>query len=158
MAVEDIPETGLHMEIEAPEAVRADLAKRADVREIPALSAAFDLVRNGARVEVTGRVQARVGQICVVTLEPMESVLDEAVDVVFAPSPGGAAKDEEEPEALVDGKLDLGALATEFLLLGIDPYPRKPDAEFTPPAVEDTGERPFAVLETLKNRLGGGRS
>ena len=26
--------------------------------------------------------------------------------------------------------IDLGALATEFLMLGIDPYPRKAGAEF----------------------------
>ena len=34
------------------------------------------------------------------------------------------------PEPLHDGAVDLGAVATEFLLLGIDPYPRKPDAVF----------------------------
>ncbi len=156
MAVEDISDSGLHLAIEPPAVVRGELAKLAGVRDLPELSAVFDLVRKGARVEVTGRVSGRVGQTCVVTLEPMESMLDEAVDVVFAPAVSPAPGADEEPEPLTDGKLDLGALATEFLLLGIDPYPRKPGAEFAPPKVEDTGDRPFAVLETLKKRLGGG--
>ena len=35
-------------------------------------------------------------------------------------------------------------------MLGIDPYPRKPDATFEPPAVEDESEHPFAALAALK--------
>ena len=37
-----------------------------------------------------------------------------------------ATKRGRETEPLIDGKVDLGALATEFLILGLDPYPRKP--------------------------------
>ncbi len=171
VAVEDIPDTGRHMEVEAPAAVRAALAKLAGVRELPQLSAVFDLVRQEAGVHVSGQVHARVGQTCVVTLEPIESRLEEAIDVVFAPAaPGeglGATKpsgrrataSEGEPlEPMVGGKVDLGALATEFVLLGIDPYPRRPGAEFAPPKIADSGEHPFAALETLKKRLGGGQS
>ena len=33
----------------------------------------------------TGRVRARVGQTCVVTLEPIESEIDEPIDLIFAP-------------------------------------------------------------------------
>ncbi len=40
---------------------------------------------------------------------------------------------DEPPEPLVGGTVDLGAIATEFLILGIDPYPRKPGAEFDAP-------------------------
>ena len=66
--------------------------------------------------------------------------------------------DEEPPEQLIDGKLDLGALASEFLLLAIDPYPRKPGAEFSPPKVEDEGDHPFAALAALKKRPGTAQS
>jgi hypothetical protein len=172
VAVEDIPDTGLHIEIEAPAAVRAELAKLAAVRDLPQLSAVFDLARQGAGVHVLGQVSAQVGQTCVVTLEPIESTLEEAIDVVFAPAVAGVeglagaepdgrqakAGEGEPPEPMLGGKVDLGALATEFLLLGIDPYPRKPGAEFAPPQVADSGEHPFAALETLKKRLGGGQS
>lgn len=156
--VEDIPDTGLHVEIDAPEAARAALAALGGLRELSWLSAVFDLARKGAGVRVTGQVNARVGQKCVVTLEPIESDLEELVDLIFAPADAGQAEardTEESPEPLVDGKLDLGAVATEFLLLGIDPYPRKAGAEFAPPMADDGGAHPFAGLEALKKRLGG---
>ncbi|HEY1309717.1 MAG TPA: DUF177 domain-containing protein [Pseudolabrys sp.] len=166
VVVDDIPDTGLHLEIEAPPAVRAEVAELADVRDLPGLSAVFDLVRQGAAVHVTGQVSARVGQTCVVTLEPIENAIEEAVDLDFAPAADGAEpvpkkarkrapSNNEPPELLIDGMLDLGALATEFLILGIDPYPRKPGAQFAAPKAEDAGEHPFAVLGALKKRPGG---
>jgi hypothetical protein len=159
VAVDDIPDTGLHMEIEAPASVRAGVARLANLRDLFELSAEFDLTREGAGAHVCGRVRARVGQTCVVSLEPIESRLDEAVDVTFSPTAqAGHGDDEEPPEPLVGGSLDLGALATEFLLLAVDPYPRKPGAIFTPPEAAEGGERPFAALEALKKRMGGGKT
>src|SRR5215468_5775744 len=165
VAVEDVPETDLHVEIDAPDTVRAEIAALAGLRELTRLSAVFDLARRGAGVRVTGNVTARVGQTCVVTLEPVESDIDELVDLRFAPQAATASaksetvaahtSDDEPPEPLLDGKLDLGAIATEFLLLGIDPYPRKPGAEFAPVKADDASAKPFAALEALKKRLGG---
>jgi uncharacterized metal-binding protein YceD (DUF177 family) len=158
VTLDEIPETGLHTELEATEPVRADLARLAGLRELPRLSAVFDLTPRGAGVHVAGQVSAHLGQTCVVTLEPIESDLTESIDLVFAPAaqtqPKDLKLDEEPPELLVDGKIDLGAIATEFLLLGIDPYPRKTGAEFAPIKVDDAGAHPFAALEALKKRLG----
>ena len=144
--------------IEAPEPVRADLAKLAGLRELPRLSAVFDLTPRGGGLHVAGQVSAHLGQTCVVTLDPIESDLTESIDLVFAPAVQTPAKDlkldEEPPELLVDGKIDLGAIATEFLLLGIDPYPRKTGAEFAPIKADDAGAHPFAALDALKKRLG----
>lgn len=165
VAVEDITDTGLHIEIEAAAETRAALAALAGVRELPQLAAVFDLTRLGAGVHVAGQVTGRVGQTCVVTLEPIENRVEEAIDLRFAPVAGPLApeseaktakSDDEPPEPLIDGSVDLGAIATEFLLLGIDPYPRKADAKFTPPARENDSAHPFAALEALKKRLGGG--
>lgn len=164
MAVDDVPETGLHIEVEAPAEVRAQLAKLANLRDLPRLSAVFDLTRRSGGVHVAGQVKARLGQTCVVTLEPLENDLDEPINLLFAlqldavAKAGGAdhkAGDDEPPEPLVEGKVDLGAIATEFLLLGIDPYPRKAGAEFAAVKTADDGVRPFAALEALKKRLGG---
>ena len=166
LAVDDLPETGLHRAIEASAEVRAELAELAGLRELPQLSAEFDVFKQGAGILVTGRVKAKVCQFCVVSLELMESEIDEAVDLEFAPMAGvPAAKkarkrahgSDEPPEPLVDGMLDLGALATEFLILGINPYPRKPGSHFAAPPAEDAGEHPFAALEALKKRPGRGR-
>jgi hypothetical protein len=131
------------------------------------LSAVFDLIRRGARVHVAGQVSAWVAQTCVVTLEPLESDVEETVDVLFAPTPAEGQPAEREvefklgqepPEPLAGGTVDLGAIATEFLVLGIDPYPRKPGAQFGSLKVGDDGPRHFAALEALKKRFGGGTS
>jgi Large ribosomal RNA subunit accumulation protein YceD len=166
--VEDIPETGLHVEIDAPAEVRAAVAELASLRSLPQFTAAFDLTRQGAGVHVSGRVNARIGQTCVVTLEPIESDVFEPIDLQFAPGNGDAAPassrkrelaaDDEAPEPIIEGKIDLGALATEFLILGVDPYPRKAGVEFAPPQLDDPAEHPFAALAALKNRMGGGQS
>jgi uncharacterized metal-binding protein YceD (DUF177 family) len=168
VAVDEIPETGLHREIEAPASVLAAIAKLASVREVSRLSAAFDLTRTGAGARVEGTVRATVGQTCVVSLEPMETDVEEAIDLRFAPKTAAetaaaaaeghyAETGEEPPEPLLHGRIDLGAIATEFLVLGIDPYPRKPGAEFAAPKVEDGGENPFTALEALKKWPGGGQ-
>jgi uncharacterized metal-binding protein YceD (DUF177 family) len=162
--VEDVHEGGRHFDLRADEATRASVAKAANLPGVSRLEAAFDVTRHGADdLRVTGQVSATITQICVVTLEPMTSEIDERVDLVFSPSvePREPDLDEEdlavaldEPEPLVNGTVDLGALAVEFLLLGIDPYPRKPDAVFEAPVAEDARAHPFAALAALKKGSG----
>ena len=164
VAAEDIPDKGLHRHLDAPEDVREAAARLAGVRGIPALTAEFDLARRGKSVRLTGRVRARVEQTCVVTLEPVETAVDEGVDLLFEPgvrlpadmTENDALAGEEAPEPLVDGKINLGAVAIEFLMLGIDPYPRKPGAAFAAPKAADDGGHPFAALASLKKPPGSG--
>ena len=171
VALEDVPETGLHVELEAPAAVRAALAPLGGLRDLPELSVAFDVTRRGSGLRVVGRVKGRVGQTCVVTLEPIENAIDEEIDLLFSPDApvvpeggegghhqtvGHTADEEDAPEPLVGGGIDLGAIATEFLMLGIDPYPRKPGAEFAAPARDTETEHPFAALAALKKSSGDG--
>ncbi len=126
----------------ADENTRAAVAESIGLRALPRLEASFDVSRHGREgLHVVGRVSATVGQTCVVTLEPIDNEIDEAVDLVFEPAPerGGSTRRsggskvaaDDAPEPLVGGVVDLGAVATEFLALGIDPYPRKSGAEFT---------------------------
>ena len=165
LALSDVPEIGRQINLTADAPVRAAVAKLAGLRDLPRLEASFDVALHGqGGLRVTGHVRAAVGQDCVVTLEPVENEIDETVDVVFAPegarSAGGDAEeeagtpDDEAPEPLVGGMVDLGAIATEFLLLAIDPYPRAPGVEFAPPEDgEQAPESPFAVLKGLKSGL-----
>jgi hypothetical protein len=164
VAVAEIPDEGLHREIEAGEAERQAIAALAGLRELPRLAASFDLMpAGGGRVHVRGRVTAAAGQTCVVTLEPLTSEVDEEVDVMFSPqaadqAAAAASEDDAEdalaedpPEPIVNNEIDLGALAAEYLLLGLDPYPRKEGAVFEPvitPA--DPADHPFAALAALK--------
>jgi hypothetical protein len=165
LRVDDVPEGGRHVVLEADAAVRAAVRDFAGVLDVPELRATFEVTRKGRDgLRVVGEVRGRVGQTCVVSLEPMESEIVEPVDVVYAPPSETAAAaaaskatedlhlidSEDPPEPLADGTADLGALTTEFLILGIDPYPRKPDASFAAPAAEPGDSGPFAGLAKLK--------
>ena len=60
--------------------------------------------------------------------------------------------DEDEPDPIIEGKIDLGALAAEFFALGLDPYPRKPGASFELNAKPEPADSPFAVLAKRAKR------
>jgi uncharacterized metal-binding protein YceD (DUF177 family) len=152
LAFADVPETGRQIDLAADEGTRAAVAEAAGIAGLPRLQASFDVTRHGAEgLRIVGRVSATVTQSCVVTLEPIESEIEEAVDLVFSPQADlDDAATEEPPEVLRDGVVDLGAIATEFLILGIDPYPRRPGAVFDAPAVGEQRSNPFAALAALK--------
>ena len=166
--VMQIPDSGLHREIEADAATRTAMAEIAGLREIAYARAAFDLKpRSGGQVHVAGRVQARVGQNCVVTLEPLENDIDETIDLIFAPSeqiPEIAEPEDDDGDSAMDmtdafepienGVIDLGRLASDMLYLAIDPYPRKEGAVFEPQvAASDPEDHPFAALKSLQAGL-----
>jgi Large ribosomal RNA subunit accumulation protein YceD len=165
VAVAQIPDTGLHRDIEASPATRQAMADVAGLREILSANASLDVTpMSGGRFHVVGRVRARIGQTCVVTLDPIENDIDEPIDLMFAPSEQIPALSDlvdeavesdveipDPPEPIDHGMIDLGRLATDALFLAIDPYPRKPDAVFQPPDVaEDPEDHPFAALKALQ--------
>jgi hypothetical protein len=165
IAVEKIPETGLHRDIEADRATREAMAELAGVREILSASASVDVTPDsGGRFHVVGRVRARIGQTCVVTLDPIENDIDEPIDLILAPpeqipaladlvddADASEAEIPDPPEPIENGMIDLGRLATDALFLAIDPYPRKPDAVFEPlVAASDPEDHPFAALKALQ--------
>jgi Large ribosomal RNA subunit accumulation protein YceD len=163
--VETIPREGLTMRVEADPAERAALAAFNNLPGIGRLVATFDL-RPGAGgiVEVSGEIAADVTQTCVVTLEPFAARLVEPVNLRFAPPPAaparrgatGGERDEptfeqkEPPDLIVDGAIDIGAVAAEFLTLGLDPYPRKPGVSFEPSGQDQKDASPFSELDGPK--------
>lgn len=161
-----LPKEGQTVAVEANSAEREALAAFLKLPSIEALTASLALVPTAkGGVRVTGAVHGELTQLCVVSLEPFPATVDELVDVRFAPSAeGGAARkqtsepeafsltDEAEPDPIVDGKIDLGALAAEFFALGLDPYPRKPGAAFKSPQKPETTVSPFAALAERANK------
>ena len=147
VVVEDIAEDGQHFALVADANERADIARVAGLRDLPRLGADFSLTPQGAGgVRVIGRVSATVGQTCVVSLEPLANEIEEDVDLLFMPRSAAdpaAGKTEAEGyradakrddlEPLIGGVVDLGAIATEFLILRLDPYPRKSGVVFEAP-------------------------
>ena len=166
--IEDVPEEGTHFELSPDDKTRADIATLAGLRTLPRLVASFDVTRNGSGLRVVGEIAATAGQTCVVSLEPVENEIHEHVDLVFAPGSSTVLSDaepedirpdaKEPPEALVDGTVDLGAITIEFLILGIDPYPRKPGVVFEGASVGEASSHPFAGLAKLKEKRDPGDS
>ena len=119
-------------------------------------------------------MSALVTQTCVVTLEPFEARVEEPFEVEFAPQAvaeaayeramaeieaahdkaAALAEQRDPPDAIINGKVNLGALASEFLAMGLDPHPRKPGARFddaVAPA-QDEKASPFSVLAGFRKR------
>jgi cytochrome b pre-mRNA-processing protein 3 len=167
VTVEEVAESGQHFDLIADVPVRAAVAKAVGLRDLPRFEASFDVARRGSGgLHVTGSISATVGQNCVVTLEPLANEVEETIDLIFEPPelvPKTAAHPEgrrhgvdwNNPEPLIGGGVDLGALAIEFLILGLDPYPRNPGAAFEPPQDVNPDEGPFAALGRLAKRQEG---
>ena len=108
-------------------------------------------------IQATGRVSARLRQTCVVSLEVFEQTLDEPFSTLFLPANMIQETDDPDadiPEAMNEGMADIGELAVQVLALGIDPHPRKPDAEFVyqnsdEGMVQEEKANPFHALKGL---------
>ena len=157
--VDALPREGQVMTIEANPAERGELASFYKLPAIAALTATLRLDPWGeAGARVTGAVHGELTQTCVVSLEPFPATVDEDVDVRFAPQTAASSKskateetfsltDEDEPDPVIEGKIDLGALTAEFFALGLDPYPRKPGAVLDEERTNsEPTNSPFAAL------------
>lgn len=144
---------GREVVVEASGAECAALAGRMGIEGLRGVRAVFDL-----SVEPAGVVAARITlkawatQLCVVTLEPFEAVLQETAAVRFVPA--GSESEDADPEAPDEipyegAVIDLGEAVAEQIALALDPYPRAPGAALPAEATEEA-EGPFAALRALK--------
>ncbi|MAS87338.1 MAG: hypothetical protein CMH30_05105 [Micavibrio sp.] len=178
--VDDLPPHST-LTIEATKEQCEALVSRFNVVSVESVKAVLDLhYSNSVRLHVKGVVEAHLTQNCVVTLEPINTTVKEEFDAFFmkkteAVSFAKAKRDrivenqdpeapfldeEEDPEAIVDGMVDVGELATQYVCLGIDPYPRKEGAKHELTDEDKDIERktsrrenPFAKLEAMKKIL-----
>ena len=168
--------------IEATEAERKALADRFELEGIGRLTATVRLrsVRGGQMVRVEGELDAEVVQTCVVTLEPVPARVSERFGALFAPESMVPDDDddieidpniaeEDTPEAMTNGRVDIGELTAQHLSLALDPYPHAEGIEFAgysegedeeegsaradeDAAADPEKPNPFAVLERLKRQ------
>ena len=163
--IHDVPPEGKTETLAATADECAAVAARFGVEAVASLSATVSVQpwkRNGFRVR--GTATADVTQVCVVTLEPFEQAVSAGLDQVFVEGSSKLAAgdkeivvsvDDEDIGYIHDGQIELGEFAVEALLLELDPYPRKPGAEFQGSSTETGGEKtakdnPFSVLQQLK--------
>lgn len=163
----DVPGDGRHVSLKVSDAEIAALAAFSGAVSIANFKAELDVRPWGKfGFRVSGTVTADVVQSCVVTLEPVEGRVNEPVEVKLAPiadaeryapktTPEGEiiidVEGEDSPDFFEGAAIDVGAIAVEFFMLGLDPYPRKDGVEFVP--LPDPGKAevsPFAKLAALK--------
>lgn len=126
-----------------------------------ALTAAYTIVpRAPDTYRVFGEIHARIVQICGVTLDPIEQVIDEAFDVEFRRNarpvadmaPDFDALGDDDPEPIEHGLIQVGRLVGEIVASAIDPFPRADDATLDQHEAGATqaDTNPFAALAGLK--------
>lgn len=141
-------------ELVMSEADRSALAKDFGIPGVTVLSGEALAARRAGMIEVEGRVQASLIRQCVASLEDMEEAIDESFTVTFTEHASGDVEAETEadldaPEPIEGGRLDLGAILLEQLVLAMSPHPRREGAEA--PVDPGAGARitPFDVLKNL---------
>lgn len=160
-----VPAAGKHVERSATEAEREAIARALSILACKSLACDVRIraLRDG-RYRVAGQITADVVQACVVSLEPVDGRIEEALDVEFWPPdqiPALRSTEQDEwfdPEAadgaepLENASIGLGRLVFETLSAALDPYPRKPGAtlEWQESAETKASVHPFAALAKLK--------
>lgn len=157
----------VRLSLEPDEAARARIAAAVGVDRVDRLKAEVTARPWLDGAELSGRIDAEVTQTCGVTLDPFQTPIrsDFLIRLLPPGSPNAPAPDaaevlvdpeaEDPPEVLESEVIDVGAYVVEYLLLEIDPFPRKPGAVFEPPEPPAVIS-PFAALAALKPKTDEG--
>lgn len=146
---------GVKRRLEPDTAARARIIKALDLASLDAFVADMELAPSPGGWRLSGRVKASLAQTCGITLEPLPVEIDALFVVNLAEAVDEESDeivitmDDESPDVIEDGQVDLGQYAVEQLALKLDPFPRKPGAEFVQPP-EPAEISPFAVLKQLR--------
>lgn len=152
LEVSELESKPLQLSIAAEENERKALAERLSLVEVSAISADIRVKREqgGRVVHVSGRFSADIVQNCVVSLEPVNSHLEDDFEAWFAEADSAVSinkakhdlmrqkgqaelpvlDEQDDPEEIIDGKINLGEVVTQFMSLAIDPFPHADGAEF----------------------------
>lgn len=167
--VADIPPAGLVEDIAATPEERAALARRFGLLSLDRLDARLTIkALHGGLFRVEGDLVAEVTQRCVVSLEPVPARLAVPLVATFVKASRrdavevhlDGAGEEDDPEPLADGRIDLGETVAQHLALALDPYPRKPGVDIGQVIGAVAGETheeptssPFSKLSEFKKKL-----
>ena len=160
-----LSEAGRDESFTVPQTACQDIAAFYDIDGVEDFAARFRLSRLAKNeYALEGHFSATILQTCIVTLQPIRTVLDQDFSrrynvvprraVAREPSTVDIQLDDDEVETLSGSSLDLAVPLLEELSLMIEPYPRSPGAEFDHSGQGDSArESPFAILKALKDRL-----
>ena len=156
--------------IEATAEERGRLAALFSIESLESFAFDYKLLPVGTdRAHLSGDIRAALTQLCGVTLEPVRETVREAVSIDCWPASKIGREDDaaapladplglppDPPAPIVNGRINVGALAGEILASAINPYPRKDGVEFAwddPRSENGAALGPFAGLAKLKPKL-----
>lgn len=170
----------LEISIEAPPESCPAICNRLNLHSIESLRAKIILKRNDVNryVFISGEIDADLHQRCVVTTEPVTEHVSDTFEAWYAEANQAVSfakakrermsvkerdeqpvlEEEEDPEEIIDGKIDVGELIIQNLSLALNPYPRLEGVEFEgqqkglDDAPDGTYDNPFAALKNWKHR------
>ncbi|WP_336276995.1 DUF177 domain-containing protein [Bartonella sp. CB178] len=167
ISVRSLPAKGIKVCICANQQEREHLAKNHDLVEVKSCEGEFYIFPSKQRgVRVKGSLRACIVQSCIITLESLENIIDESLEVVFVPEDSKLVKPKvledtgelfldvdgsDVPEIFHGDKIDIGAIMEEFFELSIDHYPRKEGASMTVTEKLDGSEQEISPFSILKN-------
>ncbi|MDH5722108.1 MAG: DUF177 domain-containing protein [Alphaproteobacteria bacterium] len=177
---ESITAKALNFSLEPDAQEKKALSNRLDLHEIENLSCEFSIRRNEGSmvVHIQGKLIGSITQKCIVTLEPVISDIHEEFEAWYADPDQAVSfarakrermthkdledqpilEEHEDPEPIIDGKIDVGEVATQFLSLALNPFPRAENSEFKSEneCIGDEPDgmynNPFAALKNWKER------
>ena len=164
LQVDSLSEAAKRVRLEANDTERAALAARFELISVESLTG--DLIvertKGSELIRVRGRMAAEIRQSCVISGDPVAATIEESVDERFG-EPGDtdieievSLDEEDPPEPIENGEIDLGEVVAQILGVAIDPYPRASGAEIPQQYQAKEGDsvemrkNPFEVLSSLK--------
>jgi len=175
---ESVPSAGQWIKLVANESECKAMADRADIKGIKSLEAKIHLLpkNSGHVIEVRGSFCADVIQECAITLEQIESHIEEEFSAWYANYHQAASftraqhemqsrltaeeqpmmEEQDDPEPMIDGCIDVADLVAQYLVLAINPYVRVDGVEAetdSPPKQTVHGTirpNPFAALKNWR--------
>ena len=164
LEVESLGEAAKRVRLEANDAERTALAARFELRSVDSLVSDLivERIKGSELIRVRGRMSAEIEQTCVISGEAVASKIEETVEERFGPSDETdtevdlSLEEEDPPEPIENGEIDLGEIVAQYLGVAIDPYLRAPGAEIPQQyQVEEDSfaekrKNPFEVLTTLR--------
>lgn len=178
--IADLGDSAAEFKITPDDAQKADLARRLNIQELENVTGYLTVnPPTGGVIYVEGTLKAKILQECVITLEPIHTEIEEPVEGWFsdeeqilsfakikkekqtrkAHAEVEILDESDDPEPIVNGKIDLGELVTQHLSLAIDPYPHKEGAEqaygvevAAPAKSSEIRRNPFEALKDWKEK------
>ncbi len=174
---DDIGTKEVRYNIEADENQKREIAKLYDIISVESLSSEIYIKREqgGRVIYVKGLLKSKITQSCIITNNPIESEINKEFEAWYA-DPNQAVSinkarnerevrsgtleiemmdEKDDPEAIIDGKIDIADLVMQYFSLFINPYPRSveqaPEEKMENIEPLECRKKPFEALKNWKN-------